>query len=59
MTGWQVIFQVNAKGKWLDYCREPTLHKDFNMVQRWALEQCDMLEKREPGLFRAKYEFWN
>lgn len=56
---WQVIFQVYVNGKWLDYCREQSPQKDFNMTQKWAMDWCIQLEHREHSPFRPKFEYWN
>lgn len=55
----QVIFQIRIDGKWLDYCREPSPHKEhLNPTNNWAKDQCTSLEKREGKPFRFILEFW-
>jgi hypothetical protein len=55
----QVIFQVHLNGKWLDYCREESPRPQGNLTSNWAIDQCDMLEKREGKPFRFIVEVWN
>jgi len=50
----QVIFQFRsvARAQWLDYCREQSPYKEVGPTSNWAVDQCNMLEKREGELFR-------
>jgi hypothetical protein len=56
---YQVIFQVYSQGKWLDYVREPSPHRDaLNPTNRWARDNCDVLGRREGKPFRFILEYW-
>jgi len=55
----QVIFQVYTKGKWLDYCREPSPSTHQSLSNRWGKEQCEILQARERAPFRFIVEHWN
>jgi len=56
---YQVIFQVYSGDKWLDYCREPSPHKQhLNPTNQWAKDNCDVLGRNHAKPFRFILEYW-